>query len=146
MKRLLLALALLFGLAVPAQAAEAPKDYIIKGMPDYKLDRQKREFNKLEIRSPKPESKDFIKTTYEGNTVFTKYDFKGAKGTTPSKVQAMSYYRSAVQKLGGEVLWVDNTEQYLHASFIRNDKQYYMEVKAGSTGKTTPADYGLIHK
>ena len=142
MKRLLmLILPLVFCLALPAQAAEAPKDYIIRGMPDYKLERQKREFNKLKIYSPKPEGKGFVDTTYEGNTVFTRYNFKGVKDATPSKVQAMSYYKAAVQKLGGAVLWVHDTEQYLHASFSRNDKQYYMEVKAGSTGKSTPADY-----
>ena len=138
---ILMILPLLLCLTVPAYAAEAPKDYIIKGMPDYTLERQKREFSNLKIRSPKPESKGFDETTYEGNIVFTRYNFKGAKDATPSKVQAMRYYRSAVQKLGGEVLWVHDTEQYLHASFTRNDKQYYMGVTAGSTGRTTPANY-----
>ena len=138
MKRMLMALSLSLCIALPAQAAEAPKDYIFKGMPDYTIHRQTRNFNKLEIQSKKPEGTDFIKTTYEGNLVSTEYTYSGAdKSNMPSGLQILRYYQAGVQKLGGVVLWTDDSDG-LHASFQRNDKQYYMVVEVWNGGNDLP--------
>ncbi|GHU33520.1 hypothetical protein AGMMS50256_25580 [Betaproteobacteria bacterium] len=125
----LLLLPLLLCLALPTQAAEKFKDFLFKGMPDYEIGAQTRNFEQLEIKSPKPESKNFVETTYEGNRVYSRYNYRGDETVRPSDLQVKRYFQSAVNKLGGEVLFESDSQ--LHASFKRNDKQYYMVVKAG---------------
>jgi outer membrane protein OmpA-like peptidoglycan-associated protein len=132
MKRILLPLLLplMLLLALPAQAAEKPKDYIFKPLPDFEIRDQKRNFNKLEILSAKPESQKTEKTTYEGNLVVTNYNYKAPKATMPSSLQIIRHYQNSAKKLDGNILWVDERESETHASFTRNDKQYYMTVRA----------------
>ncbi len=128
MKRFIILLPLLFLFSFPALAAEKPKDYIFRGMPDYELREQTRNFERIKIKTPKPESKSFTETTYEGNRVISHYYFKGAdKNAIPSQLQILRNYQNAVKKLNGEILF--DGEQEFHASFKRNDKQYYMIVK-----------------
>ncbi len=131
MKKALLGLSLLLPLvlllALPAWAAEKPKDFIFRGMPDYQITGQSRNFERLTINTPKPESEEVIETIYEGNRVFTEYGFTGEREEMPSPLQICRNYQSAVKNLGGEILW-DNDNNEFHASFTRNDKQYYMAV------------------
>jgi hypothetical protein len=94
-------------------------------MQDYEIDSQTRNFERLTVRSPEPESTDFTETTYEGNRVRTRYDYKGARVTMPSRLQVLRYFKAGVDKLGGEILW-ESESNYFYASFVRNDKQYYM--------------------
>ncbi len=128
MKRLLMLLPLLLFLASPALAAEKFKDYIFRGMPEYELVEQARNFEQIKIKSPKPESKEFIETTYEGNRVVSTYAYRGDKTATPSQLQIVRNYQGAVKKLGGEILFDDGVKVF-HASFTRNDKQYYMTLE-----------------
>jgi len=133
MKRMLMMiLPLLLCLALPAQAAEAPKDYIFKALPNYETSKQTRNFNQLKIKSPKPESTNFIDTTYQGNLVTTEYNYRGPKQDVPSELQILLNYQNAVKKLGGEILYEKGNG--LHASFQRNDKQYYMTVELSNWG------------
>ena len=113
-------LPLMLLLALSAQAAEQPRDYIFKGMPDYKLSDQTRNFERLEIWTPKPESTEHIKTTYEGNRVHTRYDYGGAEGSTPSPLQITRYYKAGVAKLGGEIL---SGEGYVVTRLFRTQRQ-----------------------
>ena len=127
MKKILTTLLLLVCFAVPAQTAEELKDYLIRGMTDYELSDQRRSFEQLTIKSTKPEDNEIVKTTYEGNLVYSSYNFEG-NDVNPSNLQVLRYYRSAVNKLGGATLWEGDYEY--HASFTRNDKQYYMRVES----------------
>ena len=136
MKKFLMILSLSLCLALPACAAEEFKDFIFRGMPDYKILNQTRNFERLEIRSAKPESTETERTTYEGNRVWTNYYYQGDASARPSHLQALRYYKAGVEKLGGEILWED--ESNLHASFERNSKQYYMTV--GFTSSTSTGD------
>jgi len=86
MKKILTALLLLVCFAVPAQAAEELKDYLIKGMTDFELSDQRRSFEQLTIKSTKPEDNEIVKTTYEGNLVHSSYNFEG-KDVSPSNLQ-----------------------------------------------------------
>ena len=112
-----------------AWADEQPKfkDFIFRGMKEYKIDSQDTKFERLTIKSTQPESTEVTETTYEGNRVYTVYQYTGAKETTPSALQILRYYQSGVQKLNGQILY-DDGEKEIHASFMRNDKQYYMTV------------------
>jgi len=136
MKKFLMILSLSLCLALPACAAEELKDFIFRGMQDYKLYNQTRNFERLEIRSAKPESTETERTTYEGNRVWTNYYYQGDASARPSHLQALRYYKAGVEKLGGEILWEDETN--LHASFERGGKQYYMTV--GFTSSTSTGD------
>jgi outer membrane protein OmpA-like peptidoglycan-associated protein len=127
-----MALPLLLCLVLPTQAAEKFKDYIFKGLPNYEINHQARNFNQLKIKSPKPESTDFIETTYEGNFVQTNYDYKGQEDGVPSQLQIFRNYQNAAKKLEGAVLYEEENE--LHTSFKRNDKQYYMTVVVYNSG------------
>ena len=123
MKRAMVSLLLLFFfLTLPGYAAQAPRDYLIRGMPEYKLDKQRRNFEKLEI----------VDTTYEGNRVYSEYRYTGKTVERPSNLQIIRYYESAVDKLGGEIL--KGSDSAFDASFIRNGKQFYMKVRAGDSG------------
>ena len=134
MKRLLvLILPLFLCFAVSAQAEEKFKDYIFKGLPNYEINLQDRNFNQLEIKSPKPESEDFDTTIYEGNFVQTNYSFNGPEERVPSQLQIFRNYQNAVKKLEGEILYEEGNE--LHASFKRNDKQYYMTLAVYNSGQ-----------
>ena len=136
MRKFLTALLLILCLIAPALAAEGLEDYLFKSMPDYRLGNQTRNFNQLTIRSPKPGSKDFEETTYEGNFVYSYYEFAGNREKMPSQLQILDNYKNAVSQLGGEVLWEDDA--YFHASFKRDDKQYYIAVWAyGTPGRYT---------
>ncbi|MCL2021068.1 MAG: OmpA family protein [Betaproteobacteria bacterium] len=131
MKKLLLALSLLF--AVSVQAAEPAKDYIIRGMPEYKIEGYSKGFEKLEIWS-KQGSEDVVKTVYEGNQVYSWYIYRGKSEDQPSSLHQTRYYKEALKKLGGQILWEDGEERKFHASFKRNDKQYYMLFDSGRGG------------
>ena len=115
------------------EAAEL-KDYLFKGIPDYALVNQSKRFERLTVSSKKPESKEVEKTTYEGNLVYSRYDYRGDQKARPSALQIMRFHQSVVKKLGGEFLYEydggDRTE--LHTSFKRNNKQHYMVVKGYS--------------
>ncbi|MCL1876305.1 MAG: ankyrin repeat domain-containing protein [Synergistaceae bacterium] len=126
MKKLYIIALLFLYLVIPAQAAEELKDYLVKGMPDYELTVQTRNYNQLIINSLEVESKEVVKTPHEGNLVYSRYDFRGDKSVTPSNLQILRYYMTAVSKLGGEVLWEDASN--FHASFARGGKQYYMTI------------------
>ena len=132
MKRFFLALTLLLCFAFPAQADEQFKDYIFKALPNYVIDSQSRNFNQLEIKSPKTGNNDFDSTTYEGNLVNTRYSYQGAADSVPSQLQIFRNYQNAVKKLEGEILY--DQGDGLHTSFLRNDKQYYMTVSAYNSG------------
>lgn len=114
----------------PAWANEPPKfkDYIFRGMPDYELRAQSKNYERLTIKSPKPESTEFMETTYEGNRVVSDYYYKGVAEVMPSQLQITRNYKSAVEKLGGQILYDEGTKEF-HASFVRNDKQYYITVE-----------------
>jgi len=131
MKKILTALLFLACFALPAQAAEELKEYLIKGMTDYELSDQRRNFEQLTINSTASEDNEIVKTTYEGNLVYSSYNYEDSD-VKPTDLQALRYYRSAVNKLGGETLWEEGNE--LHASFTRNDKQYYMTVASYNGG------------
>lgn len=132
MKKLYIIALLLLCLAIPAQAAQEMKDYLVKGMQDYELTNQTKNYNQLTINSTDPKSKRTEKTIHEGNLVFSKYDYRGDKSAVPSNLQILRYYMSAVSKLGGEVLWEDGSN--FHATFTRSGKQYYMAaVSYGSS-------------
>jgi len=130
----LLLLPLMLLLTFPAQAQEK-KDYIFKGLPDYRIDRQTKNFNQLVIKSKSPEGKE-LSNTYEGNLVETRYYYQGPSGTLPSDLQIFRNYQEAVKKLGGEILSESSSNRAFFASFKRNDKQYYMKVSAWNPGYT----------
>ena len=136
MKRFFMALCLLLCFALPARAAEEkPKDYIFRGMPNYELNRQARNFEELAVKSQKPESEEMGKTTYEGNLVYSQYNYVGKEGAMASSLQIVRNYQEAVKKLGGETLYFDKeSKNEFHASFMRNDKQYYMTVFVHNEG------------
>ena len=135
MKRLLLALPLLLCLSAPIQAAEAPKDYIFRGMPNFKLESQVRNFEELTILSTKPGSEEAAETTREGNRVFSQYTYAGKEETVPSPLQIVRNYQEAVKKLGGEILYYDKEgKSKFHGSFTRNDKQHYIAVEVYNSG------------
>jgi len=131
MKKLLLGLWVLF--AVSVQAAEPFKDYIFKGMPEYKISSQEKNFNQIKIWSKSPEGKE-TSNTYEGNLVSTQYFYYGEKGTLPSNLQVFRNYQNAVKKLGGEI--ISEYPDVIYASFKRNDKQYYMTLRTFNPGYT----------
>ncbi|MDR2209587.1 MAG: OmpA family protein [Azoarcus sp.] len=142
MKKFLKALSLLLffvvsaqAFVVSAQAAKEPlKDYMFRGMPNYELWKQERNFEQLKVKSPKPEGGGFVETTYEGNRVHTWYNnYKGSKENRPSNLQIVRNYQAAVTQLGGKTLYEDGRN--LHASFSRNDKQYYMVVESANDGE-----------
>ena len=131
MQRLLLALPLLLCFAVSAQAAENEplKEYIFRGMPNFKLENQQRNFEELTIISTKTGSDEEVETTYEGNRVHSSYSYVGKEEAVPSPLQIVRNYQEAVKKLGGETLFYDKaSKSRFHGSFTRNDKQYYITV------------------
>ena len=135
MKRLLLALPLLLCLSAPVQAAEAPKDYIFRGMPNFKLESQVKNFEELAILSTKPGGEEAEKTTHEGNRVHSSYSYVGKEETVPSPLQIVRNYQEAVKKLGGETLYYDKeSKSAFHGSFTRNDKQYYIAINVYNSG------------
>ena len=123
-----------------AQAADAPKDFIFKGMPSYKIGSQQRSFNQLKIVSAKPDSDRVeTETTYEGNLTLTRYSYTGPSDATPNWLQIIRHYQNSVKKLDGIILTSDKYEAWykeMCASFIRNDKQYYMHVGVGHGGSS----------
>lgn len=130
MKRILfaaLSALLLPLLTLPVQAAEF-KEYMFKCLPNYEIIEQVRNFNQLEIRSQKPESEDFTATVYEGDLVYTQYEYKGPANTVPSTLQVLRHYQNSVKKLEGEILCVE--EEKAHASFSISGKQYYMTARS----------------
>jgi outer membrane protein OmpA-like peptidoglycan-associated protein len=135
MKRFIMfiaALPILMCLTLSAQAEEKFKDYIFKGLPNYEINHQVRNFDQIKIKSPKPESTDFIETTYEGNHVQTNYSYTGPAEGVPSLLQIFRNYQNAAKKLDGEILYEESNE--CHLSFKRNDKQYYMTVRVYNSG------------
>jgi len=141
MKRLLMALPLFF-LAVliisgvsTAADNESRKDYIFRGMPNFELEAQERSFNELTILTAKPKSDEPEGTTYEGNLVFSTYNYVGKDDNIPSSLQIVRNYQEAVKKLGGKTLYYDNDgKRIFHGSFTRNDKQYYIAVEVFNSG------------
>ncbi|MCL2768174.1 MAG: hypothetical protein FWE49_05570, partial [Synergistaceae bacterium] len=116
----------IFQPAVPVQAAEELKEYLFRGMTDYSLEDQSRNFERLTIKIMNPENEEFEDKTFEGNRVYSYYNYAGNDEKRPSDFQLMRYNQSALQKLGGEILWESGNE--FHASFTRNNKQFYMKV------------------
>jgi len=131
MKRLLMALPLLLCLALPAQAAEY-KEYMFRGLPNFKISAQQKNFNQLKVNTPQPESAELVETTYEGNLVATSYEYAGPSDSTPSALHIKRHYQNSAKKLEGKVLFEDDLQT--HAAFIRNDKQYYMTVQVYNSG------------
>jgi len=138
----LLLLPLMLLLAAPVQAKEY-KDFIFKGMPGYEIWDQKKSFGQLKIQSPKPgkEGKEFIETTYEGDLVYTRYGLADSKkeDSAPSVLQVTRNYQNAVKKLGGEILFERTYSEGFHASFKRNDKQYYMTFENSHSSTNRPS-------
>jgi len=141
MKRLLMALPLflltvLIVSGAPKAAENAPpKDYIFRGMPNFKIEEQTRNFEELTILSTKPESEEEEETSYEGNRVWSQYGYIGKEENVPSPLQIVRNYQEAVKKLGGETLYYDKAEKRkFHGSFTRNDKQYYIAVEVFNSG------------
>ena len=136
MKQFFMTLFLFLCFALPARAAEERfKDYIFRGMPNFKLGEQARNFNELTIMSTKPGSEETEETTYEGNLVFSRYGYAGKEGSRPSPLQIVRSYQEAVKKLGGEILYNHKTDRNnFHGSFTRNDKQYYIRVSVFNGG------------
>jgi hypothetical protein len=123
-------MSLLFIYTVPVYAEAELQEYIIGGMQDYNLARQQRNYDKLIISSPNPGGKGVVKTTYEGNLVYSRFDYTGKAENKPGEYQVMRYHQIAVNMLRGEILWEDSKN--IHASFMRNGKQYYMTVNTGN--------------
>ena len=73
-------------------------------MSDYNLATQGKNFDQLTINSQGLVSKKNVKTTYEGNCVFSEYRYGGDKVSKPGNVQVKRDYQNAVAKLGGEIL------------------------------------------
>ncbi|MCL2297558.1 MAG: OmpA family protein [Proteobacteria bacterium] len=134
----LLLLPLMLLLAAPVQAKEY-KDFIFKGMSGYEITDQTRAFGQLTIKSPKPGTggKDFVETKYEGNRVYSRYDFSGKTDSAPSGLQVLRNYQNVVKKLGGEILFEGDDK--FDASFKRNDKQYYIQVVNSSSSINHPS-------
>jgi len=121
--------------ASKAAENEPLKDYIFRGMPNFKLESQVRNFEELTILSAKPESEETAETTYEGNRVFSSYNYVGKEETVPSPLQIVRNYQEAVKKLGGETLYYNKEDKNkFHGSFTRNDKQYYIAVNVYNSG------------
>ena len=130
MKKKLLSTLLLFTLFqfIPAESAEELKEYLIRGMKDYALSEQRKDFDRHTFNSQKPESDEVQETAYEGNLVYSNYNYTGTEENKPGNLYVLRYYKAALQKLGGQVLW--ETENELHSSFKRNNKQYYMRIRS----------------
>ena len=108
MKRLLMALFLLLCFALSAQAAEEKfKDYIFRGMPNFELSEQVRNFEELTIKSAKPESEEVEETTHEGSRVHSQYSYIGKEDDVPSSLQIVRNYQEAVKALGRKTLYFD---------------------------------------
>ena|GEM_PF-2981901 len=132
MKKALVTILTLLFFALPGYAADEYKDYLIRGMPDYTIYEQIRNYDQLAVSSVNPENKRTEKTNYEGNRVYSEYRYGGDKTSTPSRLQVKRYYQSALDKLGGVILWEDDSG--FHASFTRGGRQNYMTV-ASSNGE-----------
>ncbi len=135
MKRFLMLLPLLLFLASPAQAAEK-KDFIFRGMPDYKIHAQLQNFERLTIKSPQAESTKIAENTYEGTLTETSYGYAGSANRA-SPLQIARNHMNAIKKLGGEILYETENPGHsyeFHAAFTRNDKQYYMTFRAYNGG------------
>ena len=135
MKKFCMALLLLLCCALSAQAAEAPKDYIFKALPNLEITGQQRNFNQLKVKTPQPDNTELLETTHEGNLVATTYRYAGPGDSVPSPLQINRHYQNSAKKLEGKVLYADEWET--HASFIRNGKQYYMTVQVHGLGADT---------
>jgi len=131
MKKMLILLPLVLLVAVSAQASELAKDYIFRGMPEYKIEERSRGFEKLKIKQG---SQELAETVYEGNQVYSWYIYRGRSEDLPSSLHQTRYHKEAVKKLGGQILWEDGEERNFHAAFKRNDKQYYMAFDSGRGG------------
>ena len=126
MKKALIATLMLLIFALPGYAADEYKDYLIRGMTDYTIYEQLRNYDQLTVSSINSESKKTEKTNYEGNKVYSEYRYGGDKTAMPSRLQVKRYYQSALDKLGGIILWEDDSN--FHASFSRSGRQFYMTV------------------
>ena len=133
-KSLFLALLALCLFCIPAQAIEKDKfkDYIFSGMKNYEIDDQAlKDYDAIKIKFPKAETQDFEERSIEGKYASTKYVFVG-KDTTPSILQVRKVYENAVQKLGGSILYEEDS--LFHGKFNKDGKEYYIIVHAYNGG------------
>ena len=126
MKKALVLILMLLFYAIPCHAADQLKDYLIRGIQDYQLSDQSRNFNQVTVNSLDITGKKTVKTAHEGNCVYSEYRYGGDKAAKPGNLQIKRYYQAALKKLEGKVLWEEDSG--FHGSFIRNGRQYYMTV------------------